>query len=60
MLLGFVDGQPLSPSLIQFWFDGGELIDDECKKNFGKEIEEIFEKRSYMDEMKQTPEVIAF
>ncbi|GBC04717.1 hypothetical protein RclHR1_05820009 [Rhizophagus clarus] len=53
---GFVDGQPFPPSLIQFWFAGGELIDNECRNNFGQEIKEIFEERSYIDEMKQTPE----
>ncbi|CAB4396231.1 DUF924-domain-containing protein [Rhizophagus irregularis] len=53
---GFVYGEPLPPSLMQFWFEGGELIDNECKNSFGKEIEEIFEKKSYVDEMKQTPE----
>ena len=46
ILLGFVDGQPLPPSLIKLWFDGGKLIDDECRNNFGKEVEEIFEKKA--------------
>ncbi|RIA86328.1 hypothetical protein C1645_829430 [Glomus cerebriforme] len=53
---GFVDGQPLPSPLIQFWFSGGEAIDNECRNNFGKEVEEIFEKKTYIDEMKQTPE----
>ena len=60
ILLGFVDGQPFPPSLIKLWFAGGELIDDECRNNFGKEVEEIVEKKSYLDEMKQTPEVFTF
>jgi len=43
--------------LIQFWFSGGEAVDNECRKSFVKELEEIVEKGSYVDELKQTPEV---
>jgi hypothetical protein len=57
ILSGFINRQPLPSSLIQLWFSGGEAIDNECKNNFGKDLEEILEKKSYIDEMKQTPEV---
>ncbi|CAI2169422.1 18742_t:CDS:2 [Funneliformis geosporum] len=51
----FKNGQILPPSFLQFWFSGG-AVDIECRKHFSKELEDIFEKRSYVDELKKTPE----
>ncbi|CAG8613711.1 14466_t:CDS:2 [Funneliformis mosseae] len=53
---GFKNGEILPLSLIQFWFSGGATVDTECRKHFSKDLEDIFEERMYIEDLKKTPE----
>ncbi|CAG8578474.1 4231_t:CDS:2 [Ambispora gerdemannii] len=52
---GFKNGAPLTQDLTKTWFGGGE-VDNYCRANYAAVLEDIRENRSYIEEMKQSPE----
>ncbi|CAG8448916.1 9611_t:CDS:2 [Acaulospora colombiana] len=51
----YTSGKQLDQSLLSFWFQGGEAVDNECRENFSKDLEEVL-KGNHVEELKKTPE----